>query len=115
LIVIFLAILLGGVAGGGMVLAGARVRARRIVDAPHVRLVVVHEGADQGDVTVDGLQLREYRDRAGQRWIVLRDASMLLPDEGVEQLAGETHILAARVVLRQRITDVRVGPIEVRA
>jgi hypothetical protein len=114
-ILLVVAILLSGVAGAAMVLAIARFRSRRIVDAPHVRLHLVHEGSDTGDVTVEGQQTGERRDRAGQRWLVLHEAALLLPDGGAEHLDGETLIPVARVVFRQTIMDVRVGPLEVRA
>jgi hypothetical protein len=109
------AALVSGVACSAVVLVVGRMRAGRIVDAPHVRLVLVHEGADDGDFTVDGFQLRQYRDRSGESWLVLRDVTVLRQDKPSEYAEGEMHVPVRRIVVRQSITDVRVGPIEVRA
>lgn len=68
----------------------------------HVRVHILHEGADSGDVTVEGFQTSESR-----HWIVLERA-VLLQDGGERRtrLQGPVEVPRARLLLREHLVAV---------
>lgn len=99
-------ILLAGVAACLVWMLAAR--RTRTADPLHVRLHVAHEGADSGDITVEGWQVAERRDSAGNLWLVVDRATLLETDGRRVTLEGQTDILARRVILREHLVDVAV-------
>ena len=68
----------------------------------HVRVHVLHEGSDSGDVTIEGFQTRESR-----HWVVLERA-VLLQDGGQRRtrLQGPVEIPRGRLLLRECLVAV---------
>lgn len=70
-------------------------------DPPHVRLHVLHEGTDSGDMTIEGWQVAT---RGGFVWL---DRATLLEGDGRRTtLAGRVEVPIGRVLLREHLVAV---------
>ena len=67
----------------------------------HVRLHLLHEGTDSGDITIEGFQTKESK-----AWIVLDRAVILAADGRRTRLEGAIDIPRARLLLREHLVAV---------
>jgi len=67
----------------------------------HVRLHILHEGSQTGDVTLEGFETSERRD-----WIVLERAVLIEHDGARRHLRGPIDIPRGRVILREHLVAV---------
>jgi len=67
----------------------------------HVRLHILHEGSQTGDVTLEGFETSERRD-----WIVLERATLIEHDGSRRRLQGPIDVPRRRVVLREHLVAV---------
>lgn len=67
----------------------------------HVRLHLLHEGTDSGDMTIEGFQTRESR-----QWVVMERAVILHGDGRRTRLAASIDIPRSRLLLREHLVAV---------
>lgn len=74
---------------------------RPLPEPPLVRLHVVHEGTDSGDMTVEGFLVADRQD-----YLVLTGASIIASDGRRTVLEGQTRVPRGRVVIVQRMASI---------
>jgi hypothetical protein len=74
----------------------------------HVRLQVLHEGSDTGDMTIEGFQVSESR-----HWIVLDRPIVIEPDGSRKHLQGSVDIPRHRLLLRERLVAISLPELSV--
>lgn len=67
----------------------------------HVRLHVLHEGTDSGDMTIEGWQVAERSE-----YLLLERASILHADGRRTTLSGHVDVPRSRVILREHLVAV---------
>lgn len=108
-----LAMVAAAVAGGGVAMCAPRLRRDEMpVPKPTVRLHVLHEGADSGDMTVQGILIGERRDQNHELWLIL-DKARALHDDGTSTELPGLEVKASRIILLQNLVGVDLGPLVV--